>query len=76
MTINTKYNPGQEVWIMKNNKALKLFVHAITIVASMNNDKKIVYGILYNLANGSEGGNFDENNIYATKEDLKNSIFK
>lgn len=76
MKINTKYNPGQEVWIMKDNKPLKLFVHAIRIVVGLNNDKKIVYGISYNLANGSEGGDFDENEIYATKEDLKNSIFK
>lgn len=76
MIINTKYNPGQEVWIMRDNKPLKLFIHAIRIIAGINNDKKIVYGILYNLANGSEGGDFEENEIYATKEDLKNSIFK
>ena len=76
MIIEIKYNPGQEVWVMKDNKPLKLFVHTIAINAGINNDKKITYGILYNLANGLQGGKFKEDDIYATKEDLKNSIFK
>ena len=47
MTINTKYNPGQEVWIMKDNKPIKLFVHAIRIVAGMNNDKNAYFCAMY-----------------------------
>lgn len=76
MIIKTKFEPGQEVWIMQDNKPIKLFVYSINIIASLDFDKKITYGIIYNLADGCFRSKFKENEIYATKEDLKNSIFK
>ncbi len=76
MLIKTKFELGQEVWVMMNNRPIKLFIHIIKITAGLNNDKKVIYGIEYNLGNGSQGGNFREDAIHATKEDLKNSIFK
>ena len=76
MIIENKFEPRQEVWVMQNNKPIKLFVDSININIGLDSDKKIKYGITYNLFNGSFGGRFKENEIYATKEDLKNSIFK
>ena len=47
---------------------------SINIVANLNLNKEITYRI-NNSTNGCFSGNFKENEIYATKEDLKNSLF-
>ena len=75
MIIKTKFEPGQEVWVMQDNKPINLFVYSINIVAGLDFNKQITYAMIYNLANGRFGGNFEENKIYTTKEDLKNNLF-
>lgn len=60
---------------MQDNKPIKLFVHSISIGVGLNFNKEITYGMIYNLANGNCGDKFKEDEIYATKEDLKNSLF-
>ena len=75
MIIKTKFEPRQEVWVMQDNKPIKLFVHSININIGLNFNKEIIYEKIYNLANGRFVGKLKENEIYATKEDLKNSLF-
>ena len=75
MIIETKFNPGQEVWVIKDNKPINLFIDSINIIAGLDFNKQITYTKIYNLANGHFGGKFEENEIYVTKEDLKNSLF-
>ena len=41
MIIKTKFEPGQEVWIMQDNKPIKLFVRSININVYSNFNKKI-----------------------------------
>lgn len=76
MNIKTKFNPGQEVWVMYKNKPLNLFVYSIHIVIALNDDKQEISGITYNCVNGAYGGSFKENQIYNSKEELKNELFK
>lgn len=75
MNIKTKYNPGDEVWTMIENKPQCLIVNTIFIIASLSNDKEIKYGIKYNCSLSYLGGNYVEKELFATKEDLKNYLF-
>ena len=70
MTLETKYNPGEEVWVIRNNKPVKLIIKSIKIIA--NGD---TYKISYNLTDGYMCGDFNEDVICATKEDLKDKLF-
>ena len=76
MIIKTKFEPGQEVWEMQDNKPINLFVNSINILAGLNFNKEITYEIIYNATNGCFGGKFKQKELYETKEDLKNSLFK
>lgn len=75
MIIKTKFEPGQEVWVMQDNKPIKLTIKHINIFANLNISKQIIYEITYILTNTAFGDKFRENEIYTTKEDLKNSLF-
>lgn len=75
MNIKTKYNPGDKVWVMIQNKPEYLIVNAISIVANLTFDNEIKYNIKYNCFLGRFGGNYEEKELFATKEDLKNYLF-
>lgn len=74
MTIKTKFEPGQEVWIMEDNKPIKVSIRYINIIAVIDIFNKITYEATYTL-NNRNLNKFKEYEIYATKEDLKNSLF-
>lgn len=73
MTIETKYNTGDEVWFMHDNKAKKGIIIKIdvSIVRDMNSQNvvKRVYYDLYNFSNP-----YIETNLFPTKEELLNSL--
>lgn len=75
MIIKTKFEPGQEVWVMQDNKPIKLTIKCINISANLNISNQIIYEITYILTNTAFGDKFREDEIHATKEDLKNSLF-
>ena len=75
MNIKTKYNPGDKVWTMIKNKPEFLIVNTISIVASLDYDKNIIYGTTYNCSLGCLGGDYAEKELFGTKEDLKNYLF-
>lgn len=75
MNIKTKYNPGDKIWIMIRNKPQYLIVNTISIVVGLGFDKEIGYNIKYNCSLGFLGGDYEEKELFATKEDLKNYLF-
>lgn len=75
MNIKTKYKPGDKVWVMIKNKPQYLIVNSISIIVSLNFNKEIGYYINYNCSLGCLGGNYEEKELFATKEDLKNYLF-
>ena len=50
-------------------------VNSISIIVSLNFNKEIGYYINYNCSLGCLGGNYEEKELFATKEDLKNYLF-
>ena len=75
MDIKTKFNPGDKVWVMKENKPQCLIINAIFITISLDFNKGIKYGIKYNCSLGNLGDKYEEKELFATKEDLKNYLF-
>ncbi len=75
MTIKTKFEPEQEVWAMQNNKPIKLIVDTIHTFIYLDKYKNLICDIIYTCLIDNYAYRFKENEIYATKEDLKNSLF-
>ena len=76
MTITTKYNLGDSLWFMQNNKPIQGTVKAIyTFNVSTNQDC-----IKYNLSDWDnprtwlDHPDIDENRLYSTKEELLDSL--
>jgi hypothetical protein len=77
MTIETKYNPGDKVWVIFENKAQCMIIEGVT-VSTINrtfdeSGKLISYriGIKYYLGDGEWVNNI---NCFPTKEDLIKSL--
>lgn len=68
MTIETKYNIGDEVWFIKDNKPQTIQVFCIEIIAASTVSKPCIkYGF----------GNFErytESHLFPTKEELLKSL--
>ena len=47
MTIETKFNIGDEVWLMKDNKPQKRIVNTIDIIAASTISKPFMYNNNY-----------------------------
>lgn len=76
MTIETKYNIGQTVWFMNDNKPTEKVIYKITIgeIISFNNRPKIYYEIgRYGVDRIIEMIKV-ESELYITKEDLLKSL--
>lgn len=76
MTIETKYNIGDEVWFMTNNKPTTMRVWDITIEIKTKFDGQYVYGDYYRIYYHDYGNKntVKENNLYPTKEELLKSL--
>lgn len=71
MTIDTKYNINDEVWLMKENKPVKRVVSFIEIiVASTTSECFIRYGL--KIDSGVE--RVVENYLFPTKKELLESL--
>lgn len=75
MNIKTKYNPGDKVWVMIDNRPIALFVNFIDIKCFLDYDKKPNYSITYYASSGIYGGKFIEKEMFISKEDLKEHLF-
>jgi len=75
MIIKTKFELEQEVWTMQCNKPIKLIVDTIQIFICLDGNKNLTCNIEYTCLYNNCADKFREDEIYATKEDLKNSLF-
>ena len=71
MTIETKYNIGDEVWFMKENKPTKRVVDFIEIIAASTTSKSFIQ---YGLKIGSVVERVVESHLFPTKEELLKSL--
>ena len=71
--VQIKYEPGNIVWAMYDNKPLAVAVNVIRVVVGHDVSKKhIVADIKYTCDNGRD---FCEEQLAATKEELKEKVF-
>ena len=74
MEIQTKFIPGDSVWIMESNKPIKKTITCTKVVAYFDDENRFVKSVHHS---------FDENhqyltpeqNVAATKDELKKIIF-
>ena len=74
-TIETKFAPGQKVWMLLNSKAVERVVRRVIYYTSKEEER-----VEYNLVGETEYSSdayeyYEESRLFATKEDLKKSIF-
>lgn len=71
--IDTKFHPGQKVWVMFENKPKEAKISSVEIRLLVNADKPFIY---YEVSFGyGWEGRYSESRIFATKEELKEAIF-
>lgn len=70
MTIETKYNIGDEVWFILGNKARQGKILGITF-NKLGNSLICYY---YNVSVGVSHGSFNESDLFPTKEELLKSL--
>ena len=71
--IHFKFVPQQSVWVMYENRPVEAVVSSVKIsIEHHSMPAKILYGI--EMKNG-HGATYSEKSIFATKEELKESIF-
>ena len=71
MTIETKYNIGDEVWLMKENKPTKRVVDFIEIIAASTTSKSFIQ---YGLKIEGDVERVVESRLFPTKEELLKSL--
>lgn len=71
MTIETKFNIGDEVWFMKENKPTKKVVDFIEIITASATSKSFIQ---YGLKMEGVVERVTEKNLFSTKEELLKSL--
>ena len=72
MDIKTKYDLGQSVFFMKDNKVETSAIKQISIDVWYNKDKEIRMRIHYYLFSADQF--YEEDNLFLTKEELLKSL--
>ncbi len=71
MKIETKYNIGDELFYMKDNKIHHSYVWAVKYEETMIGAGQRVTTIIYNI---NSSGDYKENELFLTKEELIKSL--
>ena len=71
MIIETKFNIGDEVWFMKENKPTKKVVSFIEIIAASTTSKSFIQ---YGLKTEGVVERMTEKHLFQTKEELLKSL--
>lgn len=70
MTIETRYNIGDEVWMLREGRAQSAIVMAVGVIVVSNGDKEIAYTV----ENKRMIDEYGEKAIFPTKEELLKSL--
>lgn len=73
MIINAKFNIGDKVWAMVDNRPEELIIYGININIRKSKDDYTIH-IFYCISETSN--KYPEHSLFATKDELKNSLFK
>ncbi len=68
MTATTKYNIGDKVWIIHDNRALRSDIRSIIISAESPNAFEVKYSLHYGESD------IPEDKLFSTKEELLKSL--
>jgi len=73
MTIETKYDPDETVWVMVENKVKEAIIYEVIPGTRL---KGLKYSDTYSIKGsyGGSGPTFYEDKIFKTKEELLNSL--
>ena len=74
MTIETKYNIGDEVWLMYENRAVTAKVISMKVTVEELMFGTIIENIYYRIKNQRFDREISEPHIYASKEELLKSL--
>lgn len=74
MTIETKYNIGDEVWLMYDNRAVTAQVISMKTIVEELMFGTIIVNIYYRIKNIHFDREISEPHIYAAKEELLKSL--
>ena len=74
MTIETKYNIGDEVWLMYENRDVTAQVISIKMIVEELMFGTIIVNIYYRIKNQHFDREISEPHIYASKEELLKSL--
>lgn len=74
MTIETKYNIGDEVWLMYENRAVAAQVISMKVTVEELMFGTIIKNIYYRIKNQHFDREISEHRIYASKEELLKSL--
>ena len=75
MTIETKYDIGDDVWIMQRNKPVRVEVRDIEISRFQNDGMVVIRNrIVYHMVGDSANTGYHEEELYPTKEALIQSL--
>lgn len=75
MTIETKYNSGQKIFIILDNEILSYIVDNVSVhLFNTNTNTPEVYYTLKNEGGGYRPGEYAEYRLFASKEDLIKSL--
>lgn len=68
MTFHTKYSPGDEVWVMENNKPRKFIIDKVEVAAA----RGFYYVPVYTA--GPYSPRYFEDKLFKTKQELIESL--
>ena len=74
MEIRTKFMPGDSVWIMEANQPVKKTITCTKVVAYFDDENRFVISVHHSFDENHEFLT-PEQNVAATKEELKEKIF-
>lgn len=74
MKIETKYNIGDEVWMMYENRAVTAHIISMKVTVEELMFGTIIENICYRIKNQHFDREISESHIYASKEELLKSL--
>ena len=66
--VKTKYNTGDKVWLISNNKAISLAISGVSVTVELKKECQVEYILHF------ESGWIDEEKLFESKKELLESL--